>query len=535
MSVTLETCINRRYKTLDIVSFEYPHFEEEVTFPVVSHGRLLPPGPGFPFRLERPCLSFKTYRALAEKGLKSLADRVISERSRSHITPDNIWAGVLKYGQPTVPRTKDPYYQVCLDSLREEMRAVLSPLTMEEAAEAIPRATSPGFPFIRTHPGKKKDYIIANYLPKFSNYWSRVGNKEKVSPLPDCAAFARSHIGKVGTNKVRPVWAYPVEAIVEEARFAVPLQNALKTQKIGKQFAYGMELLKGGMTWLNNKLQRSRRRDPGCKFVMIDYTAFDNSVPAWLIRDVFGIIKDMFKMDDADSRRFKALVDYFINTPVQNMDGRRFQKWHGIPSGSMFTNIVDTMINFVVTTYSLVKSTGRQPLFFNCFGDDSVASMPGRSLLNMNSMADAAQTFGMKININKSYWTNVLTNVHYLGYYNYHGDPIKPDVELIASMLYPQYLKDDWAYCIARALGCQLASCGNSNNVFQAVQNVYWKAHREKSINIEEGLTLIRQSPRMLRHLANMGAGEWNLSPEYFYRRDYSYPRLDCSKILLNI
>lgn len=253
-----------------------------------------------------------------------------------------------------------------------------------------------------------------SFFYKFDSYWKRVGDKEKVSPLPDCAAFARSHIGAVGTNKFRPVWAYPVEAIVEEARFAIPLQDALKKQSVGRQYAYGMELLKGGMTWLNSKLQRSRRRDPGAKFVMIDY--FDSSVPAWLVRDVFGVIRDMFELDEHDSRRFKFIVDYFINTPIQNMDGRRFKKWHGVPSGSMLTNIIDTMVNFVVTRYALMKSTGEEPLFYNCFGDDSVASMPGKSLINMDCLSRAAATFGMTINVKKSYWTNVITNVHYLGY-----------------------------------------------------------------------------------------------------------------------
>lgn len=327
MSVKIYTRTNARYKTCDITSFEYARFEEDVEFPVVSHGCELPPGPGFPFRLERPSVSFKTYRAMAEKGLKNVADRVISTKARSHITPDNIWQGVLKYASKVPGRCADPVYQQCLNELRAEVACKLTVMDIKEAAEHIPGSTSPGLPFIRTHPGKKKGEIISQFMPKFSGYWTRVGRGQPVPLLPDCAAFARSHVGKAGVNKVRPVWAFPVEVVVEEARFSVPLQNALKEQNIGRQFAYGMELLKGGMTWLNNKLQRSRRRDPGAKFLMIDYTGFDNSVPAWLIRDVFDIIISLFPdATTEDRKRFKFLVNYFINTPIQNMDGRRFQK-----------------------------------------------------------------------------------------------------------------------------------------------------------------------------------------------------------------
>nr|QZZ63313.1 hypothetical protein [Vespula vulgaris Partiti-like virus 2] len=536
MSISLQTKTNARYKTCDIVSFEYEHFDEDVVFPLVIHGSELPDGSGFPYKLERPSLSFKTYRAMAEKGLKNVADRVITTKSRSHITPDNIWQGVLKYAGSVPKRCTDPVYQRCLDDLRAEVGCELSVMDMDEAVKHIPASTSPGLPFIKTHPGKKKGEIISQFREKFSGYWDRVGRGKPVTPLPDCAAFARSHVGAAGNNKVRPVWAYPVEAVVEEARFSVPLQNALKNQEIGHQFAYGMEMLKGGMTWLNTNLQRSRRRDPGSKFLMIDYTGFDNSIPAWLIRDVFDIVLSLFPHATIeDKRRFKFIVNYFINTSIQNMDGRRFQKWHGVPSGSMFTNAIDTMINFVVTRYCILKTTGEMPLFFNCFGDDSIASIDGRCLIDLEQFAAAALVFGMVVNTKKSYWTNVITNVHYLGYYNLHGDPVKPDDELVASMLFPQYLKDDWAYCIARSLGCLLASCGNSPNVFLAAQGVYWKAHREKSVNVEEGLRLIRTNPRMLRHLANMGAAEFDLSPEFFFRNDYSYPRLDCTKIMKRI
>lgn len=57
--------------------------------------------------------------------------------------------------------------------------------------------------------------------------------------LIDSVAFARSHIGKPGENKVRPVWAIPLSIILQEARFAAPLTKQFIEQKCCRNTAYG--------------------------------------------------------------------------------------------------------------------------------------------------------------------------------------------------------------------------------------------------------------------------------------------------------
>lgn len=242
--------------------------------------------------------------------------------------------------------------------------------------------------------------------------------------------------------------------------------------------AYGMEMMKGGMIWLNNMLVRCRKIDGGAKYITCDYSSFDTTIPAWMIRDVFSVIEEILDFShDSDGHqlepnkekgKFRKMINYFINTPIRNMDGRRFLKDHGVPSGSMFTNIIDTFVNMVVMMTILLIVCGDYPLFITAFGDDSVCAMSGKSIINMDALARAADyLFGMKINVNKSYWTHQVNNVHYLGYFNMSGGQVKPTEELVASMLFPQYLQDDWSYCVSRALGCCLAAAGNSPDVFQ--------------------------------------------------------------------
>lgn len=535
MAHKIEVGINPRYRTIDIVDCEINNQLLDVEFPQVSRGCILPRAAGFPFKLEPPLPSFKVFRALYEHGFGDEAKRCIANRKRSTVTPDNVWAGVLAFGGDSPRKLDHPHYGHVLNLLREELRVdeKIEPLQIREAMESIPQNTSPGLPFIITHPGKKKGDILSTHAHKIDNYWRRIGEGKPNEPLPDCAAFARSHISKIGDNKVRPVWAYPLHVLCEEARYAVPLTRLMKNQDIMQHSAYGMEMMKGGMTWLNHQLKRAKADGAG-KFLCADFSAFDASIPAWLIRDIFKIIAEKFNMDAADQRKYKRIVNYFINTPIRNMDGRRFEKDHGIPSGTMFTNIMGTCVNFVMMHFTLPLVAG-DIKFLNCFGDDSITALTDKSVINVADLSSAFRAaFGVELNVKKSYWTASLTNIHYLGYYNYHGDPHKPTAELVASMMYPQYFKDDWGYCIARAVGCALASCGNMN-IFLMARAVYTKGKRENSENPMRGLELLQTNARMRRHLETMGCGDWNFSEEMFQSVIHFMPRLNCNKLLKDI
>lgn len=546
MTITFRT--NRRWMTQDVESYSFGTCPPPSDPPMVATGAYLPSGIGFPYLFQEPYPSFKVLRALQEYGLSHTVTHVMRNFKRSRLDKDNVWNGVLKFGGEKRPRWISPHYSEALEWLRKEIRAddKIPIYTYDDAAEHIPKNTSPGLPFINTHKGKKKGDILEKFDSKFQRYWSRVGDALPVTPMDDCAAFCRSHISKPEVNKVRPVWAYPIKAIYQEAVFAQPILRALINQDIGHNTAYGMEMLKGGMTWLHHSLQKQKARDPGCKIFLGDYSAFDSSVPAWMIRDVFSIISEKldFSRDnqgnqlnpERERRKFRKVVDYFINTPIRNTDGRRFLKDHGIPSGSMFTNIMGTFVNQVVMRCLFKVTMGKLPAWINCFGDDSVVVLPHDTIMDIKALVANAKTlFGMELNLKKSYWTHVLSNVHYLGYYNFHGAPVKSHYDLVASMIWPQYMRDDWAYCISRALGCMLASAGCCRDTFLAGQAVYFKARRESLDNIDRGLQMLQDEPRSRRHLDQMGCGEWNINEKFFFNQDACFPRLNCTKILKGI
>ena len=83
----------------------------------------------------------------------------------------------------------------------------------------------------------------------------------------------------------------------------------------------------GGMAYVNEMRQQHKDH----KYLMVDYQEFDKIIPPWLIRDAFKIVfdsMDLTQVVDLEGkqwrinpvrtmRRARALVKYFINTPVQ--------------------------------------------------------------------------------------------------------------------------------------------------------------------------------------------------------------------------
>lgn len=517
MATSITTRMN--YNRINTVHVQYPARLDVDPITSVESGEILPDTSGFPTRYEPPSVSFKTYRSVSNWGHKKIADYALQNRKRSFITPNYIWNGIMAFGGKCPPKTRLLSYEHAQNIIRAALKVddKIPIMGVMDSIEHIPRSTSPGLPWIVNVPGLKKREILNRFLPSIVGYWRRVGAGLPVVPLPDCAAFARSHISTPDKNK-----------------------------EILPQMAYGMEMMKGGMTWLHFQAMRARYFDPGCKFIMLDYSAFDSLVPAWLIRDSFKLLAEKFDFshvnqggnilpvdESHEKRKFKRMVDYFINTTIRNSDGRRFRKNHGVPFGSMFTNIIDTIVNLLVMYTICDCSLECTPIFELAFGDEGLICIPSSVLADVECFSRVAkEIFGMVVSPTKSYATTNLKNIRFFGYYNNNGSPIKDSIDLIASMLYPQFLKDDWSYCISRALGCMLASAGSSSDVFLCGQAVWNYASRFPEVR---GVELIRENPELRRYLDQMGCSDLSLSHDFFFDINLLIPAWNCRKIQRNI
>lgn len=148
-------------------------------------------------------------------------------------------------------------------------------------------------------------------------------------------------------QKDRGIWGLDGVTVSLESQYAIPLMEHLSRScpwyAGGKSPVDYTHILNG---WRNRTFY----------WYSLDFSKFDQTVPAWLIGHVFELIKKCFPA--STHRELDWICDNFINTKIVMQGGDVLQKHRGIPSGSFFTQIVGSICNaLVIMTYlnSVVK------------------------------------------------------------------------------------------------------------------------------------------------------------------------------------
>lgn len=195
----------------------------------------------------------------------------------------------------------------------------------------------------------------------------------KKSPNP-CLAGIRSQAkepepGKEYVGKTRLVWAYPAEMTLIEAKFAVPIYQIMKKRRTPMMFAKSKAEV--------GALIDSFVKNTGDCVYGLDYSKFDSTIPSYMIRFAFKVIKTWFVFDsEEDEKAWETVVKYFLHTPIVMSDGNLYKgKKHGVPSGSYFTQLVDSIVN-VALIGALSDHFGLKISHRNFFvlGDDVILS-----------------------------------------------------------------------------------------------------------------------------------------------------------------
>nr|UNZ11820.1 hypothetical protein [Tar Brook virus] len=402
---------------------------------------------------------------------EGVCERVCSKMHRASPSADCIRSDIEDYDISYPKRVTNDVYLSVLESVRKDFvpKEPLIPWTIGRCRkQGIPKDKSPGLPWKDRGYKTKRDVLEdPEACGEIHKYWSLVGRGYHVSS-PDTLVYFRSQLCSVDTNKIRATWGYPMAYTIEEGRFVYPYLEWIRHTKQDVPVAYGVEMATGGMTYIDLAYQQSKEADPTVVAALLDWSKFDKRVPAWLIRDAFGIMLQCFQLNkvycndgkewDVDpaktKRRWNKIVNYFINTPFLLPSGERFRKEGGVPSGSTFTNIIDTIINAIVVRYCVYHVNGQLPVFDIYMGDDSCVYVSRG--INLNAVAAvAADEFGFQLNERKSYVTGVRTNITFLGYHNHYGKPIRDGDFLLASFIYPEryHGTPDPAFTAMRAVG----------------------------------------------------------------------------------
>jgi hypothetical protein len=172
----------------------------------------------------------------------------------------------------------------------------------------------------------------------------------------------------------------------------------------------------------------------------LDFSGFDSSIPAKLIDDAFGILKTHLSLDDADKRVMDMLVSDFIHTRIVLPDGTMWRVHRGVPSGSAFTSLVDSVCNLIVLQYCWIKLTGHEldEDDICVLGDDSVVA--SNYYLSMDEIASAASDLGMVLSTdrNKSERVRLGQSVPFLGHRWKCGAPRRDPVDIAKRLAFPE-------------------------------------------------------------------------------------------------
>jgi len=162
-------------------------------------------------------------------------------------------------------------------------------------------------------------------------------------------------------SKTRLVSMIDIEQILIETKWAKPVQKIMS----------GEDWYAGG----KNDAQISKILNKWSNIyshsVTIDYSHYDQSIPSWLIWESFDIVRACFK--HVDEELFKIMVNDFIHKVFIDGKGNLRYAKKGVPSGSMFTQIIDSIANrLMILSYLYAKQYKDYDFEMMIMGDDNV-------------------------------------------------------------------------------------------------------------------------------------------------------------------
>jgi hypothetical protein len=244
-------------------------------------------------------------------------------------------------------------------------------------------------------------------------------------------------------TKTRLVWMYPAAMLLSEGVFAQPLIK----RYYNDWFKHDLFL-----TGRNGKFKHRQycgRANEKKDDITIghDFSSFDTFNCTEVIRDVFSILNENIAHGyykdskgvieggtsgvEARSRKAWAnIVEYFIRTPIVLPNGKVIRKESGIPSGSNFTNLIDSMINYLAhltmsfhhgIRFNLLRTNGDDSLFTV---KNNLRKQEWYSLMETGFK----QCFNLILNTEKSCYAEVPSQIHASGTEWNNLDPYRTTV-----------------------------------------------------------------------------------------------------------
>lgn len=318
----------------------------------------------------------------------------------------------------------------------------LNPLVFnrkEDIMDNLPKkASHPGFDYITTGLRKKGDYAeevmdlmhnaIASARTKGSfEYPCLIGTRTQGSVPYD----REGNFTGQTKSKSRLVVMVAFGQIICELMYARPVQDTLSL----------LPWYAGGKDDYQISDRMRKMRTEYKHWLSIDYSGFDQSISSWLIHEAFDVVKAMFRPGTIDEQVWDAIVRDFCCKVFVDGYGNERKSVKGIPSGSMFTQIIGSIVNkLMIDTY--LKSINHKTTYdMMVMGDDNII-FTSRKLDSKDLASYLRKNFGVELHHEKfdeGSWRD--TPVFLSRDWLYNG-PTRCWKHLVCMMMYPERFRD---------------------------------------------------------------------------------------------
>jgi len=423
--------------------------------------------------------------------------------SRSYYTLEGHLESISKYN---APRTTEPPNNAEWIQTVEHAKAYFRNLPRVTSLSAktdfdnvrYHQSTSAGYGYSDhtarnpTHKGlpngpnhKKAKSIASKIVHELLNAHRNDNLEQYFENLPDNStpdiSITRTQLVERPNLKVRNVFGECFHYVLLEGLIAQPLIQ--KFMEINTFYYIGDDPLSGVPRYvagLSNEVD--------AKFVTLDWSTFDASVQPYEIELAFDLIESMIDLPDLETHLiFRYVRTLFLKRKLAAPDGTLYMRYGGIPSGSYFTHIIDSIINWNRITY-LFRRLKIPIESIITHGDDSLIEILA-AFDSLYPLIEEATPLGWILKPEKIALVRNKSQIEFLGRSTRNGVNYRDPVKCFRLLVYTEY----------------------------EVTNPQISIARLKSINSDSGLTLQHVS-YMYNYLARKYGDENKPLPNQFRR-----------------
>lgn len=413
-------------------------------------------------------------------------DLLLKGWSRSFYLPEKHMEAILAYSLPNIPakRLDLPIYREVVQQAQNGLISLprVKALNVLTELDQVPYKSSSaaGYNYVgRKGPKGGENHKRAISIAK-AVLWSAIADDgegiEHViqNSVPD-VGYTRTQLADLlEKTKVRQVWGRAFHYILLEGLVAYPFIQAVMSHKT---------FIHAGQDPLLSVPRLLSDIATQCKWLYsLDWKQFDATVSRFEINTAFDIIKSFVDFPNYETEQaFEITRQLFIHKKVAAPDGYIYESHKGIPSGSYYTSLIGSIINYLRINYLWRLITGHAPIQCYTLGDDSLSG--DDIYVDPRRIGEEAHQLGWHFNPDKTEYSTVPESITFLGR-TYTGGLNKRDLtRCLRLLVYPEYPVESGQISAYRAKSIAQDAGGLSdvlNRVADRLRRIYGIASEEE-------------------------------------------------------